>query len=277
MTRIINALETEGLVRPRDRRRRRPGPGGGDDARGPGPAHLGPGGQGGRAAPQARPSCRPRSAPARGRADGAGVNGWRGPPRTVTLDPWRSCGSDPTTPSRLTQYVDVVNAARDVRLALAAPGRRSRGPRAGSATAGTARSRLRSSALVDGRPVAVGGSPPASTTTSTWPGSASRSHPAHRRRGHGTAMLEALVEEVRAPGPDLDRHRRLGHRGRPRVRGPARARAEELRDPAASVAGRAGLGGDRAAARRGARPPRRRTRSCAARAARRTTSWRRWP
>ena len=38
----------------------------------------------------------------------------------------------------------------------------------------------------------------ASGTTATWPGSTSSSHPAHRRHGHGSALLSAVLER-RAP------------------------------------------------------------------------------
>ena len=85
-------------------------------------------------------------------------------------------------------------------LAVAAPGDAARARTAGSATAGTARSRRRSS-----------GSSTASRSRSgtvatseydnlhlAWLGV--QVHPDHRRRGHGIAMLEALVAETRARG-----------------------------------------------------------------------------
>ena len=51
-------------------------------------------------------------------------------------------------------------------------------------------------------------------------------HPAHRRQGHGSAMLEAMVERARSEGRTTIG---IGWLGRPRrrgVRGPARPRAE---------------------------------------------------
>jgi GNAT superfamily N-acetyltransferase len=105
----------------------------------------------------------------------------------------------PDDTDRLKQYVDVVNAARDVDSPWQPPD-----------TVNGAEGRFRYGwdgevetpflGLVDGRPVVV-----ARFATSeydnlhlAWVGV--QVDPAHRRRGYGTEVLEALVEKVRAAG-----------------------------------------------------------------------------
>ena len=131
----------------------------------------------------------------------------------------------PDDTDRLQQYVEVVNAAR----AVDSPWQREE-------TLKQTEGRFRHGwdgevetpylGLVDGEPVAVGW---VATTDYdnlhlAWLGF--RIHPEHRRRGHGTAMLDELVTE-RVARPDLDGDRRLGRRDPACVRGSARAGAEE--------------------------------------------------
>ncbi len=105
----------------------------------------------------------------------------------------------PDDADRLTQYVDVVNAARDVDSPWQHPD-----------TVKGAEGRFRHGwdgevetpfvALVDGRPVAVSrfATSEYDNLHLAWVGV--QVDPAHRRRGHGTEVLEALVEEVSAAG-----------------------------------------------------------------------------
>ena len=136
----------------------------------------------------------------------------------------------PDDADRLAAYIEVVNAVRAVDSPWQHPRPCSAEPRAGSATAGTARSRRRTSGSSTASPWRSGGWPPPSTTTCTWPGWGCRSIPSTGVAGHGTRMLEELVERGPGPGPDVDRHRRLGRRVRAGLRCPARPRAEERGD-----------------------------------------------
>lgn len=105
----------------------------------------------------------------------------------------------PDDADRLAQYVDVVNAARDVDSPWQHPD-----------TVKGAEGRFRHGwdgevetpflALVDGRPVAVSrfATSEYDNLHLAWVGV--QVAPAHRRRGYGTEVLEALVEEIRASG-----------------------------------------------------------------------------
>ena len=197
-------------------------------------------------------------------------------PRTVTLDPWRSCRFGPDDADRPGAVRRRGQRRARRGLALAAPrhaegrrgpvpprlGRRGRDsvPRRWS-TAGRSPSRRFATSEYDnlhlawvGVQVAPGAPPP----------------------GHGTEVLEALVEETARSGRTSIGIDGWDARGHPRAsRAAARARAEEPRDPAAPAAGRPGLGEiERLHARRGrcfgvrGRAPRR--------AARPTTSWTPW-
>ncbi len=117
----------------------------------------------------------------------------------MTLDPWRSPGSDPTTRTVSLQYVDVVNAARAVDSPWQPPD-----------TLKRAEGRFRYGwdgevetpflGLVEGQPVAVG-----RFAISEWDNRhlawlGVQVHPDHRRRGYGSQVLDALVAETKAHG-----------------------------------------------------------------------------
>src|SRR3954447_1436210 len=105
----------------------------------------------------------------------------------------------PDDADRLKQYVDVVNAARDVDSPWQHPDTvKGAGGRFRYGWDGEVETPFL--ALIDGRPVAVSrfATSDYDNLHLAWVGV--QVDPAYRRRGYGTALLEALVEEIRTAG-----------------------------------------------------------------------------
>ena len=132
----------------------------------------------------------------------------------------------PDDADRLQQYVEVVERRERRRLALAAPRRPCTARRAGSGSAGTARSRRRTSARSTACPWRSGGSPPPTTTTCTWPGWGCRSTPTTGAAATAPPCWRSWSHEVSARGRTSIGIDGWDDESRG-VRGPARVRAEE--------------------------------------------------